>query len=249
MSYFLKEKRLKNNKFPGLSVYCVPKGLPGWHCSKELTCQCRRLRFDPWVAKIPWKKAWQPTPVVLPGESHGQRGLVGYSPWGRKESDTTEWLAHTHTCCKHRTGHFKFFKKSNLSARHGLTECSCLMSCAACLLLSFDRSGAASLSVGPDYPGPWVSSWLPPDVCHVYMIPYLKHSPLLALIMCIKIKQQINWEEYTLQKDTCNIKHFPKCIIFALGHHIHSLLWKRAFVLCLRLTRFISHKWKYPYLY
>ena len=56
-------------------------------------CQCRRhkrCRFDPWVRKIPWRRAWQPTPVFLPGESQGQRSLVGYSPWSHKESDTTE---------------------------------------------------------------------------------------------------------------------------------------------------------------
>ena len=56
-------------------------------------CQCRRHkrgRFDPSVRKIPWRMAWQPTPVFLPGESHGQRSLVGYSPQGHKESDTTE---------------------------------------------------------------------------------------------------------------------------------------------------------------
>ena len=47
-----------------------------------------RLGFDPWVRKIPGRRAWQPTPVVLPEESHGQRSLVGYSPWGHKESDT-----------------------------------------------------------------------------------------------------------------------------------------------------------------
>ena len=47
---------------------------------------------SPWVGKIPWRRKWQPTPVLLPGESHGLRILVGYSPWGRKESDTTEWL-------------------------------------------------------------------------------------------------------------------------------------------------------------
>ena len=46
--------------------------------------------FDPWVGKIPWRRAWQPTPVFLPGESHGQRSLRGYSPWGHEESDTTE---------------------------------------------------------------------------------------------------------------------------------------------------------------
>ena len=50
--------------------------------------------FDPWVGKIPWRREWQPTPVFLPGESHGQRSLVGYSPWGRKESDMNERLTH-----------------------------------------------------------------------------------------------------------------------------------------------------------
>ena len=52
--------------------------------------------FDPWVGKIPWRRKWQPTPVLLPGKSRGWRSLVGYSPWGRKELDTTEWL-HTFT--------------------------------------------------------------------------------------------------------------------------------------------------------
>ena len=47
----------------------------------------------PWVGKIPWRREWQPTPVFLPGEFHGQRRLVGYSPWGCKESDTTERLS------------------------------------------------------------------------------------------------------------------------------------------------------------
>ena len=51
--------------------------------------------FDPWVGKIPWRRKWQPTPVLLPGESHGGRSMVGYSPWGHKESDTTEWLHFT----------------------------------------------------------------------------------------------------------------------------------------------------------
>ena len=51
---------------------------------------------ETWVQSLsledPWMRTWQPTPVFSPGESHGQRSLVGYSPWGRKESDTTEWL-------------------------------------------------------------------------------------------------------------------------------------------------------------
>ena len=50
----------------------------------------RRPGFNPWVRKIPWRRKWQPIPVFLPGESHGRRSLVGYSPLGRKESDMTE---------------------------------------------------------------------------------------------------------------------------------------------------------------
>ena len=56
--------------------------------------QYRKSSFDPWVRKISWRKEWLPTPVFLPGESHGQRSLVGYSPWGSKESDTAEQLTH-----------------------------------------------------------------------------------------------------------------------------------------------------------
>ena len=65
-----------------------PSGLSG----QESTRQGRRLGFDPWVQKIPWRRKWQPTPVFLPGKSYGQRGLAGYSPWGHKEPDTTERL-------------------------------------------------------------------------------------------------------------------------------------------------------------
>ena len=52
----------------------------------------RETGFDPWVGKIPWRRKWQPTPGLLPGKFHGLRSQVGYSPWGRKESDTTERL-------------------------------------------------------------------------------------------------------------------------------------------------------------
>ena len=60
--------------------------------SKRVCLPCRRPGFDPWVGKIPWSKIWQPTPVFLPGESHGQRSLAGYNPWGCKELDVTERL-------------------------------------------------------------------------------------------------------------------------------------------------------------
>ena len=63
------------------------QGLSG----KESTCQCRRFGFDPWVQKIPWRRKWQPTPVFLPGKSHGQRSLASSSPVHgvTRESDRT----------------------------------------------------------------------------------------------------------------------------------------------------------------
>ena len=65
---------------------------------KQSIClQWRRPRFNPWVGKIPWRREWLPSPVFLHKEPHGQRSLVGYSSWGRKESDVTEQLTHTHT--------------------------------------------------------------------------------------------------------------------------------------------------------
>ena len=64
--------------------------LPRWLSGKELVCQHRRGRFDPWVGKIPRRRKWLLIPVFLPGESHGQRGLVLHSPYGHKESDITE---------------------------------------------------------------------------------------------------------------------------------------------------------------
>ena len=68
---------------------------PGGSDSKSIYLQCGKPRFDPWVGKIPWRRKWQPTPVFLPGKSHGQRSLAGYSPWGRNELDMTERLHFT----------------------------------------------------------------------------------------------------------------------------------------------------------
>ena len=71
-------------------------GLPRWRSDRESACQCgrhRRLMFDPWVRKIPWSRKWQPIPVFLPRKFHGQTSLEDYSPWGHKESDTTERLS------------------------------------------------------------------------------------------------------------------------------------------------------------
>ena len=52
-------------------------------------------QVDPWIRKISWRRKWQPTPVFLPGKPHGWRSLVGYSPWGHKESVSTEQLQFT----------------------------------------------------------------------------------------------------------------------------------------------------------
>ena len=76
---YKKQTNTKNNKtfFKFIVEYCLHCGIPG---------------FDLWVGKIPWRRKWQSIPVFLPGKSHGQRSLVGYSLWGRKELDTTEQL-------------------------------------------------------------------------------------------------------------------------------------------------------------
>ena len=69
--------------------WIISSFLPAWHSDKESACQCRRHRrsgFDPWVRKIPWRREWQPTPVFLPGEFHGQRSLVGYIVHGVTKS-------------------------------------------------------------------------------------------------------------------------------------------------------------------
>ena len=79
-----------------ISCRCIfPVGASGI----EPAHQCRRHKrhvIDPWARKIPWRKKWQPTAVFLPGEFHGQRNLVGYSPWSCKKPDMTE--AHMNAC-------------------------------------------------------------------------------------------------------------------------------------------------------
>jgi len=79
------------------------RDFPGGSDGKESACQCRRHRrrgFRPWVGKIPWRRKWQPTPVFLPGESHGQRSLVGcslllllLSHFSRVQLCVTPWTA------------------------------------------------------------------------------------------------------------------------------------------------------------
>ena len=77
----------------------MSQGLPWWLRGQSVCLQCGRPGLDPWAGKIPWRRKWQLTPVLLPGKSHGQRSLVGYSPWGHKKSDTTTQLHSTSPLC------------------------------------------------------------------------------------------------------------------------------------------------------
>ena len=67
-------------------------GLLWWLSWQRIYLQCRKLGFDPWFGKIPWRRVWQLTPLFFPGEFHGQRSPMGYNPWGCKESDMTDQL-------------------------------------------------------------------------------------------------------------------------------------------------------------
>ena len=66
---------------------------------KESTCQCRRLRFDPWVGKIHWRRKLQPTPIFLPAKSHGKKSLEGYNPWNPKRVGHDLATKHLITIC------------------------------------------------------------------------------------------------------------------------------------------------------
>ena len=89
--------KFSETQFPyNLSIARVFIRLPRWLSSKESACQCRKHRrygFDPWVRKVPWRRKWQPTPVLLFGESHRLRHLADCSPQHHKESDKTEQLS------------------------------------------------------------------------------------------------------------------------------------------------------------
>ncbi|XDC83602.1 hypothetical protein R6Z07F_014775 [Ovis aries] len=84
-------------KMEGREKGMAEEEMVGWHhrrkgrgaSGKEPTCQCKthkRSEFNSWIRKIPWRSVWQPTPLFSPGESHGQRRLVGYSPQGCRVS-------------------------------------------------------------------------------------------------------------------------------------------------------------------
>ena len=91
------EKGTWNSTSVLLSFLCLTRQLTIptlWAVLEGKIGQCM-VGFDPWVGKIPWRKEWQPTPVFLPGEFHGQRRLAGYSLWGVRVRH--DWATNTHT--------------------------------------------------------------------------------------------------------------------------------------------------------
>ena len=93
--------------YAGILLQCRLLLFPWWLSSEESACNAGDqglIRFDPWVRKMPWRREWHPPPpVFLPGESHGQRSLAGYSPWGLES-----------------VGHDLATKQQTLVAEHGL---------------------------------------------------------------------------------------------------------------------------------
>ena len=128
-------------------------GFPSGTSGRKPTCQCRRYKrpgFDPWVRKIPQRRKWQPTSVFLPGESLGQRSLVGYSPWGRKELGMTEQLTALH--CSFQNSlvtvsiHCSSFYVLNLSILFYISKNTLLRKTAWTLKLLENRDGVLFLS-------------------------------------------------------------------------------------------------------
>ena len=83
-SFRAQEFTVENGTDDDCEILVVAENTP--FLGASICLQCRRPGFDPWLRKTPWSRKWQPTPVCLPGEFQGQRSLVGYSPWGHKES-------------------------------------------------------------------------------------------------------------------------------------------------------------------
>ena len=96
---------IQSSRVPGIThLFHEASVYPASLAAQKVESACNtgdlgsRPGFNPWIGKIPWKRKWQPTPVFLPGKSHGWRSLAGYSAWGPKESDMTEWLTLSVLC-------------------------------------------------------------------------------------------------------------------------------------------------------
>ena len=156
-----------------------------WHrgFTKKPTCQCRRCGFNPWVRKTPWRRKWQPTQVFLPGNSQGQRSLVGNSPWGHKRLGH-DWVIKQHpitTLCLNSTLCFALEEVLFLLPLDLYTCLSFCLKCPACPLSSPSHSCVTS-SQKPQLPGyGWWTAWLSASWISWAQGP----CPLLNLIQCL----------------------------------------------------------------
>ena len=126
--------------------------------------QSGRPGFNPWVGQIPWRRKWQPTPVVLPGESYRQRSLAGYSLWGHKESDMTESLALSevlnHSICsawREVSSQHSPLAYLWLPVFSAPSSCSFFVSSILLFLLRLLRPPFPSISRLPHHPRPWLA--------------------------------------------------------------------------------------------
>ena len=97
---FCKVSGYKVNPEKSFVFLYTSMGFPGGTSGEKPTCQCRRCkrtRLDPWIGKIPWRRAWQPTPVSLPGESHGQRNLATVHRMAQSQIRLKRLSTHTYT--------------------------------------------------------------------------------------------------------------------------------------------------------
>ena len=134
--------------------------LPMWLNGLRICLQHRRCRFNPWVGKIPWRRVLQPTPVFLPGKSHGQRSLAGCSPWSHKGSEATEWLnMHSHSHKSALATQFGVSVTFSLGLRAWKQFCVCtwplpVNSCTnfVCLSFSLSRKWVSVFEASPQFP-------------------------------------------------------------------------------------------------
>ena len=113
-----------------------------WLSGKESAWQCWKRRFNPWVGKIPWKGKWQPTPVFLPAKYHGQRSMVGSSPWGHKrvfikeqENTKSKSYMHPYAQCSISYNSHDMEKPKCLSMDKWLKKMCCIYTMEYCLVI------------------------------------------------------------------------------------------------------------------
>ena len=160
------------------------------------------------VGKIPWRRKWQPTPVFLPGESHGQRGLVGYSPRGRKESDTTERLhLLTYLLC-HKTYSFSMCGGPKIISGHKYRAFSY-----RAIKMFHDR---------PEHSGIWLDFKEPED------------KILCMMTLCFEMHVTVSWE--FLPVDLKNMP--SEWLKFhCLKKKLHCFCWFYVFMMVINLTK------------